>query len=242
MGLIRLKLCLQVIAPKSLARGTLPERRPTRPTRRIHSRGKNNEQDRMKKLAFVAAALAAGMTAFVSTVQARSTNTGMPNAHEMNVVYQAKGDTDTAEDGAEADAQASEAEEESRPVAAQSPYDAIISRYAQKHGIPLALAHAVIRIESNYRAEVTGGAGEIGLMQIKPATARMMGHTGNTQALYDPETNIRFGMRYLAKARQLGGGDTCGTILRYNAGHGATRMNPVSANYCAMVKRHLAET
>ena len=76
-------------------------------------------------------------------------------------------------------------------------------------------------------------------MQIKPATARMMGYSGSAKGLYDPETNIRYGMKYLAKAHQLGGGDTCGTILRYNAGHGAKRMNKISAAYCAKVKRQL---
>lgn len=198
----------------------------------------------MNKLAFVAAALAVSMTAFVSTSHARSTNTGMPNAHEMNVVHEVKGEPEATDEAAEGNAasEADEAAESSAQAAAQmSPYDAIIARYATKHGIPGALAHAVIRVESNYRAHVTGAAGEVGLMQIKPATARMMGYSGNAQALYDPETNIRFGMRYLAKAMQLGGGDTCGTILRYNAGHGATRMNPISANYCAKVKRLMAE-
>ena len=41
-------------------------------------------------------------------------------------------------------------------------------------------------------------------MQIKPATARMIGYRGTTKALYDPETNIRWGMQYLAMAHQLG--------------------------------------
>ena len=41
-------------------------------------------------------------------------------------------------------------------------------------------------------------------------------------------------------AHELGGGTTCGTILKYNAGHAAKRMNPVSAAYCSKVKRHLA--
>ena len=58
--------------------------------------------------------------------------------------------------------------------------------------------------------------------------------------LYDPETNIRFGMKYLAMAHELGGGTTCGTILKYNAGHGARRMNPVSQAYCGKVQRLLA--
>ncbi|MCB1492189.1 MAG: lytic transglycosylase domain-containing protein, partial [Rhodobiaceae bacterium] len=80
-------------------------------------------------------------------------------------------------------------------------------------------------------------AGEIGLMQIKPSTARMMGYRGSAKGLYNPETNIKYGMMYLAMAHKLGGGSTCGTILKYNAGHAAKRMNPVSKRYCGKVTR-----
>jgi soluble lytic murein transglycosylase-like protein len=119
-------------------------------------------------------------------------------------------------------------------------YSTIVSRYASAYGVPVALAHAVISVESNYRANARGGAGEIGLMQIKPSTARMMGYNGGSSGLFNPETNIKYGMKYLAMAHSLGGGDTCGTILKYNAGHGAKRMNPVSAAYCSKVKQRLA--
>lgn len=125
-------------------------------------------------------------------------------------------------------------------TAKRSAYDALISKHATAHGVPLALAKAVVQIESNYRPNARGSAGEIGLMQIKPATARMMGYTGSAKGLYDPETNIRWGMKYLAGAHKLGGGETCATILRYNAGHAAKRMNKVSAAYCSKVKRHMA--
>jgi soluble lytic murein transglycosylase-like protein len=47
-------------------------------------------------------------------------------------------------------------------------------------------------------------------------------------------------MKYLAMAQDLGGGTTCGTILKYNAGHAATRMNPVSSAYCRKVKVQMA--
>jgi soluble lytic murein transglycosylase-like protein len=118
-------------------------------------------------------------------------------------------------------------------------YGSIVSRYASAYGIPASLAHAVITVESNYRVNARGSAGEIGLMQIKPATARGMGYSGSAKGLFNPETNIQYGMKYLAKAHELAGGDTCGTILRYNAGHGARRMNPVSAAYCSKVKRQI---
>jgi soluble lytic murein transglycosylase-like protein len=122
----------------------------------------------------------------------------------------------------------------------QDRYKVIIERYASLNGIPIDLAHAVITVESNYKPYSLGRAGEVGLMQIKPATAKMMGYDGSTTGLFDPETNIKFGMKYLGKARKLGDGTTCGTILKYNAGHAAKRMNPVSRDYCNKVKRHLA--
>ncbi|WP_421462197.1 lytic transglycosylase domain-containing protein [Aurantimonas sp. NFXS3] len=124
---------------------------------------------------------------------------------------------------------------------ADRPFATIIAKEAAAHGVPLNLAHAVINIESSYRSSVTGAAGEVGLMQIKPATARGMGYRGSTKALYDPATNIKWGMRYLAGAVQRGGGTTCGTILKYNAGHYAKRMNPISQRYCSKVKRELAQ-
>lgn len=122
-------------------------------------------------------------------------------------------------------------------ISGRSPYDAIIAHHAAAQGVPLALAHAVIQVESSYRASARGAAGEIGLMQIKPATARMMGYSGSAKGLYDPEINIRYGMKYLGEAHRLAGGSTCGTILKYNAGHGAKSMNPISANYCKKVQR-----
>ncbi|WP_027683732.1 lytic transglycosylase domain-containing protein [Rhizobium leguminosarum] len=114
-------------------------------------------------------------------------------------------------------------------------YSALISKYANQYDVPVALASAVIRIESNFNPNARGSHGEIGLMQIKPATARMMGYSGSATGLFDPETNIKYGMKYLAAAHDLGGGQTCNTILKYNAGHGATRMNPVSKTYCGKV-------
>ncbi len=116
-----------------------------------------------------------------------------------------------------------------------SKYAAIIVKYAREYNVPVELAHAVVRVESNYNPNARGSAGEIGLMQIKPATARMMGYSGSSKGLFDPDTNIKYGMKYLAAAHTLGGGETCDTILKYNAGHAATRMNPVSKAYCGKV-------
>lgn len=129
-----------------------------------------------------------------------------------------------------------------KPAAAgdSGQYSTIIERHAASNGVPVSLAKAVIMIESRFQPNQVGRAGEIGLMQIKPSTARMMGYSGSIKGLHDPETNIKYGMKYLAMARNLGDGTTCGTILKYNAGHGAKRMNPISAAYCGKVKVQLA--
>lgn len=132
------------------------------------------------------------------------------------------------------------ADNQDREMSAEAgQYHAIINLYASSYGVPVSLAHAVIRVESNYRVDARGSAGEVGLMQIKPATARMMGYSGSIEDLFNPETNIKYGMKYLGLAHQLGGGATCQTILKYNAGHAAKRMNPISAAYCSKVKRQL---
>lgn len=122
------------------------------------------------------------------------------------------------------------------PTGLENQYSELIVKYANRYGVPVNLAHAIVSVESKFNPKARGSAGEVGLMQIKPATARMMGYRGTTKALYDPETNIRWGMQYLSMAQQIGGGTNCDTILRYNAGHGATRMNPVSKRYCGKVQ------
>lgn len=121
----------------------------------------------------------------------------------------------------------------------RSSYDALIARYAEENGVPLQLAHAVVDLESGYNARATG-RGTVGLMQIKPATARGIGYRGSTADLYDPDTNLKWGMRYLGGAYRLGGGDTCGTALRYQGGHRATKMSAASRAYCAKLKSKMA--
>ncbi len=115
----------------------------------------------------------------------------------------------------------------------------IIARHARTNGVPLELAHAIVWAESSYRVDVRGAAGEVGLMQIMPATAKLMGYRGSIEDLFHPETNIKYGMKYLGGARKRGDGSVCGTILKYNAGHGAKTMNPISAAYCEKVEKHL---
>lgn len=116
----------------------------------------------------------------------------------------------------------------------------LVSWHAEANDVPPKLALALVQVESSYNSKATGRNGEIGLLQIKPATARKMGYKGSAQALYNPDTNLTWGMKYLGKAHHLSGGDTCGTLLRYNAGLGATRKSAGSNKFCAKVKARMA--
>ncbi|NKB51818.1 MAG: transglycosylase SLT domain-containing protein [Rhizobiaceae bacterium] len=118
----------------------------------------------------------------------------------------------------------------------------IIAKHAKANGVPLKLALAVVEVESNYKPAARGRAGEIGLMQLLPRTARYIGYEGKMKHLYHPDINIRYGMKYLGKAYKLGGGSTCGAILKYNAGHAAKRMNKISRHYCNRVQRIMRKT
>ncbi|MFO1135641.1 MAG: lytic transglycosylase domain-containing protein [Rhodoblastus sp.] len=115
----------------------------------------------------------------------------------------------------------------------------IIARHAAANGVPFKLADAVVRIESRYNPRVSNG-GAVGLMQIKPATARGVGFAGSASALYHAETNVTFGMKYLAQAYRMSGGDVCGTVMRYQSGHYAHHMNAANRAYCSKARAIMA--
>src|SRR5215203_7333760 len=77
-------------------------------------------------------------------------------------------------------------------------------------------------------------------MQIRPPTAALMGHKGEAAGLAEPETNVRLGVAYLARAWQLAKGDVCRALMKYRAGWGEERMSPLSVEYCRRARSHLA--
>ncbi len=117
----------------------------------------------------------------------------------------------------------------------RSRFTDLIARHARENGVPFALADAVVRIESRYNPGVTN-AGAVGLMQIKTQTARGLGYEGGAAGLKHPETNIRYGMKYLGQAYRMASGDTCGTVMRYQSGHYATRLNGANRTYCSKAR------
>jgi soluble lytic murein transglycosylase-like protein len=119
-------------------------------------------------------------------------------------------------------------------------YRSLIAREAGTQGLAPAIAEAVMAVESGFNPGAIGGAGEIGLMQILPSTARMMGFAGSNAELAVPENNIHYGVSYLAQAWRLAGGDLCTAVMKYRAGHGETRFSYLSVDYCLAVRSKLA--
>lgn len=117
----------------------------------------------------------------------------------------------------------------------------LIAREIAGTGLPLAVADAVARIESGYDPTVVGSVGEVGLMQVRPTTAAMLGFRGTLAELAAPEMNVRYGVRYLAEAWRRADGDLCRALMKYRAGHGAEVMSPLSQLYCARAQAVLAD-
>ena len=117
---------------------------------------------------------------------------------------------------------------------------ALVEKEVQNTGLPADIADAVVHVESNYDPSTIGGVGEIGLMQIRPETAAMLGFRGSNDELAKPEINIHYGVIYLSKAWRLANGDLCRALMKYRAGHGEETMTPRSVTYCQRARNHLA--
>jgi hypothetical protein len=116
---------------------------------------------------------------------------------------------------------------------------AIIEREAASTRLPPDIAEAVVFVESRYDSTVVGGVGEIGVMQVRPETAAMLGFRGTTAELAQLEINIHYGVKYLSRAWRLAGGDLCRTLMKYRAGHGEEVMSARSRIYCNRARNRL---
>jgi soluble lytic murein transglycosylase-like protein len=89
---------------------------------------------------------------------------------------------------------------------------------ASAAGLPASLVERVIRRESGGNSRAVHG-GNYGLMQIRLGTARAMGYTGSAAGLLDPQTNMTYGLRYLAGAYRAAGGNENRAIALYSRGY-----------------------
>ena len=91
-----------------------------------------------------------------------------------------------------------------------------VDEAASKYGVDPALVLAVAWQESRFRDVARSHKGAIGVMQLMPATASMMGVDP-----YDPRQNIHGGVAYLRAMLTQFDGDVRLALAAYNAGPGA---------------------
>ncbi len=91
---------------------------------------------------------------------------------------------------------------------------AMVQAAARQHGVDAGLALAVATAESDLSPQAISPAGAMGVMQLMPDTARVLG-VRNT---FDPRENIDGGVRYLKQMLDTFGGDVVKAVAAYNAG------------------------
>ena len=97
------------------------------------------------------------------------------------------------------------------------------------------LAAAIIREESQYDEKAVSMVGAVGLMQLMPVTANAVAQRYGFPAvgreeLFDQETNIRLGVRYLGQLLEQYSGNLAHAVAAYNAG-------PIAVNNWIAVHR-----
>lgn len=98
-------------------------------------------------------------------------------------------------------------------------YHALISDVATRVGVPAALLHAVIKVESGYNPRATSPKGAMGLMQLMSGTAERYGVSDRT----DPAASIEGGARYLRDLLAMFNQDLALALAAYNAGENAVK-------------------
>jgi soluble lytic murein transglycosylase-like protein len=93
-------------------------------------------------------------------------------------------------------------------------YGDVITAASEQFKIPEPLIRAVIKQESGFKENAVSKKGALGLMQLMPATADLLG----VEDPFDVEENILGGVQYLRQMIDLYGGNLNKALAAYNAG------------------------
>lgn len=109
---------------------------------------------------------------------------------------------------------------ESEPAAKSSnrSVDGLISKYSVAYAVPESLVRRVVKRESSFNPGARNGP-YWGLMQLLPATARGLGHDGSAKDLLDAETNLKYGVKYLAGAYKVADNNPDQAVRLYSRGY-----------------------
>jgi soluble lytic murein transglycosylase-like protein len=95
---------------------------------------------------------------------------------------------------------------------------AAIAGYSALYGLPESLVHRIVKRESKYNPKAYH-SGRWGLMQIGYDTARVMGYRGPAKGLLDVDANLKYGVKYLAGAYLVSGGNADKAARYYRSGY-----------------------
>lgn len=100
------------------------------------------------------------------------------------------------------------------------PADMAIAIYdvALSEGIDPGLAFRLVKVESAFNPRATSHVGAVGLTQVLPSTARLYEPGLTTPQLYDRDTNLRIGFRYLRDLLDRYPANMSLALLAYNRG------------------------
>jgi hypothetical protein len=107
-----------------------------------------------------------------------------------------------------------------KPVTAKTSasYDEMLVQAAIQQGLEPEFVRSVARIESNLRQDAVSNKGAIGLMQLMPGTASILGVDA-----HDAASNILGGAKFLRELLLKYNGDPALALAAYNAGPGAVQ-------------------
>jgi soluble lytic murein transglycosylase-like protein len=92
---------------------------------------------------------------------------------------------------------------------------------ALAEGIDPDLAFRLVRLESEFNPRAKSSVGAIGLTQLMPSTARLYQKGVTVTDLYDRDTNLRIGFKYLRNLMKLYKGNVEVALVAYNRGEDA---------------------
>ena len=105
-------------------------------------------------------------------------------------------------------------------------YAKSICEYAAEYGVLPALVFAICETESHFDPRAVSPVGAVGLMQIMPSTgewiASRLGIDYESDMLFDPLLNLRFGTFYLSYL-SASFSEKWQVVAAYNAGEGVVR-------------------
>jgi len=96
----------------------------------------------------------------------------------------------------------------------RSDYDNLIRQAALNEGMDPHLIRGIVQVESQFNPRARSSKGAMGLMQLMPETATLMG----VRDPWDPHENITAGTKYFSSLMRRYGGDVRKALAAYNAG------------------------